>query len=99
MKLARNGDEVNGLQKKVLEMLDKRIEEIEVFKGDERTKTLDSVQRMFSLEIKLEKLLPRVQDAHDLQAAQRRELAKTTEEVKQLQHRLQQNESAITSHE
>lgn len=64
-KLALNGDEVSNIQRHVLGTLDKRIEELEVFKNDDHAKLQEHILRMFTLEIKLEKLVPLAQNAID----------------------------------
>ena len=48
-------------------MLDKRLEELEVFKEEDHSKLEEHIRRMFTLEIKLEKLVPLAQDAIDHQ--------------------------------
>ena len=55
-KLAANIDQVNEIQRQVLETIDKRVEEIEMAREDEKQKVEDVVVRMCNAEIKLEKL-------------------------------------------
>ena len=56
-KLAQNIDQVNEIQRQVLETIDKRVEEIEMTRDKESTKLWDVAERMCNSEIKLEKLI------------------------------------------
>ena len=56
-KLAANIDQVNEIQRQVLETIDKRVEEIEMTRDKESTQLQDVAVRMCNAEIKLEKFI------------------------------------------
>ena len=55
-KLAANIDQVNEIQRQVLETIDKRVEEIEMTRDNEKTQLQDAVLRLTHAEISLNKL-------------------------------------------
>ena len=54
-KLAANIDQVNEIQRQVLETIDKRVEEIEMTRDQEKTQLQDAIVRLCNAEIKIEK--------------------------------------------
>ena len=102
-KLAQNGDEVSSIQRQILEQLDKRLTELEIFKSEDRTKIDQHVQRMFTLEIKTEKLIPMTQDMIDKQEHHRKNVEKVLYETRMYRERFaqhaKQTDEAIQSHE